>query len=427
MQVATQNSMNRVSHLLFILISLMCIGFIFWAYHGKLDIVSVADGQVVPSGKIKHIQHFEGGIIRKINIKEGDEILKGQPLIELEQVSYGASLEEIQMRIDALTIDIIRYKALLDDKDRAFFPLNMEKKYPQLIMDAKALFIAHKNSLKSKIKKLNKIGDQKRQRIKTIQVRIENVSQQIPLLEEQLTLSEDLLKENLTTRTKHLEIMRKTKELEGTIQNDRSALKESRHALEETIANQKEVVFVFKEKTAEKLKKAKQELNEFSVRLKKFEDSLKRTVIRSPIKGIVKKLYMVTRGGVIKPGGIIADVVPSEEKLLIEAHLPISDIGYVQKNQIALLQLPTTDARKYDKLNGTVINISPDTITDENGRTFYNVLIESEKNYFLSGDQKYKLYPGMVLLAHIHIGKRSVLEYIIDPFINTLSFSMQER
>lgn len=427
MTFPVDKSPGRVSHLLFLLIVLMIAGFIVWAYYGKLDIVSVADGQVVPSGKVKHIQHLEGGIIRKINIREGDEVTKGQPLIELEQVRSGASLEEIQMRVNALNVDIIRLKALINDADELVFSPEIQKKHPQLVKDAQALFAARKNSVRSTIDKLNRIVDQKGQRIKTIESQLQNKKQRLPLLEEQLALSEDLLSENLTTRYKHIEIMRAAKEIEGGIQNDMSALKEARHALEETRAALSEVKYELKEETVEKLKQAKQELNEFSVRLKKFEDSLQRTIIRSPIHGVIKKLYLVTRGGVIRPGDIIADIVPTEERLIIEAHLPISDIGYVKKDQGALLQLPTSDARKYDKLPGRVISISPDTFTNEAGRTFYNVMIESDRNYFQSGEQKYRLYPGMVLLVYIHISKRTVLDYIVDPFMNTLSFSMQER
>ncbi|MCM2286829.1 MAG: HlyD family type I secretion periplasmic adaptor subunit [Desulfobacula sp.] len=427
MQFSTDSDLSRTSHFLFILIVLMFISFTYWAYHGELDIVSVADGQVVPSGKIKHIQHFEGGIIQDIKINEGDEVEKDQPLIELEQLRSGASLDEIQMRIDALTIDIIRYTAAIQNKETVTFPPDIEQKHPQLVKDACSLFLAHKNSVESKIEKLTQIVDQKKQRIKTIESNLDNKKQRLPMLEEQLSLSKDLLEDNLTTRYKHIEIMQNAKEIEGSIKNDMSALIEANHALKETQANLQEVVYSFKEETTEKLKEAKQELNEFSVRLKKFEDSLEKTVIRSPINGVIKKLYLVTRGGVIKPGDIIADIVPSEEKLIIEAHLPISDIGYVQKNQTALLQLPTSDARKYDKLIGKVITISPDTFTDQNKRTFYNVLIESEQNFFQSGEQKHKLYPGMVLLAYIHIGKRTVLDYILDPLMNTLSFSMQER
>lgn len=427
MSFPTNSNLSLSLHILFVLLALMCISFTFWAYHGELDIVSVADGQVVPTGKIKHIQHFEGGIIQEINISEGDEVVEGQPLIELEQLRSGASLDEIQMRIDALDVDIIRYNAVLNDKETLTFSPEIEEKHPQLVKDAISLFSAHKNSVQSKIEKLTNIVDQKKQRIKTIESDLENKQQRLPLLEEQLALSGELLKDNLTTRYQHIEIMRHTKEIEGSIKNDMSALIEARHALKETEANLNEMIYAFKEETTEQLKQAKQELNEFSVRLKKFEDSLDKTIIRSPINGVIKKLYQVTRGGVIRPGDTIADIVPSEEKLIIEAHLPISDIGYVQKNQAALLQLPTSDARKYNKLAGKVINISPDTFTNENGRTFYNVLIESEKNYFQSGDQKHKLYPGMVLLAYIHIGKRTVLDYILDPLMNTLSFSMQER
>jgi adhesin transport system membrane fusion protein len=316
---------------------------------------------------------------------------------------------------------------VIQDKQTIPFPSGSEQKYPHLVNDARSLFAAHKKSVQSKMETLRKLVDQKRQRIKTIESHLENKRRQLPLLEEQLALSQDLLNENLTTRYKHLEIMRKTREIEGGIKNDLSALIEANHALKETQANLKEVAYAFKEKTQEKLKQAKQELNEFSVRLKKFADSLKRTMIRSPLNGVIKKIYLVTKGGVLKPGDTIADIVPSEESLIIEAHLSISDIGYVQKGQTALLQLPTSDARKYDKLPGQVVNISPDTFTDKNGRTFYNIRIESEKNYFQSGDQKYKLYPGMVLLAYIHISKRTVLDYLVDPFMNTLSFSLQER
>ncbi len=427
MQFLKDSDLSRASHFLFILIVLMFVSFTYWAYHGELDIVSVADGQVVPTGKIKHIQHFEGGIIQDIKINEGDEVEKDQPLIELEQLRSGASLDEIQMRIDALTIDIIRYTAVIQNKENITFPPDMEQKHPQLVKDAYGLFLAHKNSVESKIEKLTRIVDQKKQRIKTIESDLENKQQRLPMLAEQLSLSKDLLEDNLTTRYKHIEIMQNAKEIEGSVKNDMSALIEANHALKETQANLQEVAYTFKEDTTEKLKEAKQELNEFSVRLKKFEDSLEKTVIRSPINGVIKKLYLVTKGGVIKPGDIIADIVPSEEKLIIEAHLPISDIGYVQKNQTALLQLPTADARKYNKLTGKVITISPDTFTDQNKRTFYNVLIESEQNFFQSGEQKHKLYPGMVLLAYIHIGQRTVLDYILDPLMSTLSFSMQER
>jgi len=405
----------------------MCISFGAWSYFGQLDIVSMATGQVVPSGKIKHIQHYEGGIIHQIKVREGDEVRQGQPLVELEQLRSGASLEEIQMRVNSLKVDVLRFEAHIQDKEQIEFPEEIKKNLPLLVNEANNLFDIHKKTLQSTINKLTTITLQREQRVKGIAADLRNKRQRLHMLKEQLELSEELLKDNLTTRYTHLEIMRKTKEIEGGIQNDIAALKEAKHALTETREKLNEARYTFKEETTNDLKTAMQELKEFSVRLTKFEDSLKRTIIRSPINGIVKKLYLVTRGGVIKPGDTIADIVPSEEKLVIEASLNISDIGYIKKDQPVVLQLPGKDANKFNKLKGKVINISPDTFTDAQGRTYYNVRIESEKSYFETGEQKYRLYPGMVLLAYIHIGQRTVFEYLMDPFINTLSFSLQER
>lgn len=426
-QMSQQIGIRRSTHVFLLLLILMCVAFSYWAFWFKLDIVSMADGEVVPSGKIKQVQHLEGGIIREIKVREGDEVSAGQALMILEQIRSGASLEEMAMRINSLTVDIFRLKAQIQNDDQILFPGEIRQQLPQLVTQANALFIAHKNSIQSTVNKLKTVIHQREQRIKTIQSQLKNKLDRLPLLEEEEALSDDLLKDNLTTRIKHIEVMRRRKEIEGRILNDRSSLKEARHALKETQEKLNETIHRIREENTEELKQAQQDLKEFSVRVKKFKDSLERTVIRSPINGVLKKLYKVTRGGVVKPGDILADIVPSEERLLIEAHLDIADIGYIRRGQKVLLQLPSKDARKFQNLEGKVMIISPDTFTDQTGRTFYNVLIESEQNFFQADDQIYKLYPGMILMTYIHIGERTVLEYLLDPYINTLSFSLQEK
>lgn len=419
---------TRVTHLFFILLVTMCVAFVLWAWQGTLDIVSVADGEVIPSGRIKHVQHFEGGIIATIKVREGEVVVKDQPLVELEQLRSGASFEELQMQIDALQVDVIRYEAQINQQNKLLFSDAVASRLPLLVKEAGKLFQTQIKSQQSTLNKLHTIIQQREQRIKTIQSQLNNKIERLPLLEEELALSEDLLKDNLTTRFKHIQILRRTKEIQGEIDNDRSALKEARHALKETQEKRRETIYKFKEEATEKLKASTQKRKELSVRLKKYEDSFERTIVRSPINGVVKKLYRVTTGGVVQPGDTLADIVPSEEKLIIEAHLDIADIGYIKKNQAVFLQLPSNDARKFKKLEGKVINISPDTFTDARGRTSYTLRIESEKSYFEAGNhEKYRLYPGMVLLAYIHIGQRTLLAYLLDPFFNTLSFSLQER
>ena len=207
----------------------------------------------------------------------------------------------------------------------------------------------------------------------------------------------------------------------------KSALKKARAALKEAEERLKRIEHFFLEETGEELKKARQELQELSQRFKKFTDSLKRTTDRSPVEGIVKTLYVVTVKGVIKPGMTILDIVPATDRLVIEAHLPIGDIGYVQPGQKAIVKLASRDARRFGSLDGEVVHVSPDAYTSPQGGAFYTVRVETEKDYFESDNLKYKLYPGVTVLAYIHTGKRTVMEYLLDPFLNTLGHSLQER
>jgi len=162
-------------------------------------------------------------------------------------------------------------------------------------------------------------------------------------------------------------------------------------------------------------------------RQKKFADSFKRTTIRSPVDGIVKTLYVVTVRGVIRPGMTIMDIVPATDRLVVEARLPIGDIGYVHPGQDAIVKLASRDARRFGNIKGKVYNVSPDAITSNEGGAFYTVRIETEKDYFESENKKYKLYPGIQVMAFIRTGSRTVVEYLLDPFLNKLGHSLQER
>jgi adhesin transport system membrane fusion protein len=162
-------------------------------------------------------------------------------------------------------------------------------------------------------------------------------------------------------------------------------------------------------------------------RLRKYSDTLRRTVIRSPVRGLVKTLHIVTIGGVVKSGEPIVDIVPVEDRLVVEAHLPIQDIGYVQTGQDAVVKLASRDAGRFGKLDGKVVHVSPDTFTTPEGATFYSVRIETSEDSFVRGDFKYKLIPGMLVTAYIHTGQRTVLDYLLDPFLDSMDQAMKER
>lgn len=156
-----------MTHLFFLLLVIGCVSFFIWAFYGKLDIVSVAEGEVIPTGRVKHVQHLEGGIIREIAVKEGDRVKKGQPIIILERTMIGASLDELNARVNSLTIDIIRLQAVLEDKKRVAFSEKLKHDFPKMTAEAKNLFQTELSHYKSGVTALRHIIKQRKQRLKT--------------------------------------------------------------------------------------------------------------------------------------------------------------------------------------------------------------------------------------------------------------------
>jgi len=138
-------------------------------------------------------------------------------------------------------------------------------------------------------------------------------------------------------------------------------------------------------------------------------------------------LYVVTEGGVISPGETVLDIVPGDDLLVVEAKLPTQDIGYIHLGQKTVIKLNSADARRFGNLNGEVVQISPDTLITARGQPYYKVLISPEREYFESKGLRYQLYPGMIVMVSIHTGQRTVLEYLLSPFMNAMDNALTER
>jgi len=417
----------RTARLFLWLTAALMFLFLVWAAIGRLDVVSTAAGQVIPSTKVKSVQHLEGGIIREIKVREGDVVQTGQPLVILERTLQGASVEELEVRIVSLTAEVAMNQALAEGRAEMAFPEGFAAQYPVLVEQTMDLFQTTRRRMENEIAAQRENVVQRQQDINEIEARLRNNSHSLGLVRDQVKLSAELLRDNLTTEFQHLGYLREQSNLVNKIEQDRAALPRAKSALAEARQKLESIENEFGQRAKENLRKARRELDEFSQRMKKYADSLNRTIIRSPVEGVVKKLHYVTIGGVVQAGETIVDVVPSSDKLVVEAHLPIADIGYVQTGQRAVVKLASRDAARFGKLDGTVINVSPDTFTTPEGATYYSVRIETEGDSFTHGDFEYKLIPGMLVTAYIHTGSRTVLEYLLDPFIGSVDQALHER
>ena len=410
---------------------LLCLalvgGFGYWAWKGTLDIVSVAAGEVTPSSQIQSVQHLEGGIVREIAVAEGAEVKAGQPLITLEQVRSGADRDEVQLRVSSLAIDIARLVAEAEGRKAPQFSAPSHQAHPALIERAMTLFKTRRQGLDARLAGQHELIKQRAQEIKELKVRLAGNRKSLKLASDQVKLSEELLKENLTVEFKHLELVRQQRQLLNQIESDKAALPRAEAALKEARHGITALTRAFQADAREELKEAERSRAELSQRLVKFEDSLSRTVLRAPMDGIVKTVHVKTIGGVVKPGDTVVDLVPLDDRLIVEAQLPVQDIGYVSKGQAAVIKLNSPDLARFGGLDGRVSHISPDKLVRDDGLPYYRVRIETDKDYFEKGQEQYRLFPGTQVLASIQTGHRTVIEYLLDPFLSSMGDALRER
>ena len=421
------DSLSRTQKMFFV-IGLTCVlGFALIASFGKLDIVSVATGEVTPSSQIQYVQHLEGGIVREILAIEGAIVKKGQELIVLESIQRGADVDELQLRLNALAIDEARLKAEIDGVDELSFPAEFEKTHSRNIAEAMQLFMARRDRLAIELETQQELIIQRQQNIREIEARLSNAGESLEMLRSQVELSSELLAGNLTTQFKHLELTREESNMRGRVEEDHEAVKGAKSALKEAESRLRQITVSYQTENREELARVQRDIEEFTQRIRKFQDSLARTTLRAPLDGIVKTVHVSTLSGVVKAGDTVVELVPLDDTLIVEVELPTQDIGYVALGQEVSIKLNSPDLSRFGAIDGKVIDVSPDTLVRADGVPYYRVRIETDQDRFERGSEVFHLYPGAQVVASIKTGARTVVEYILAPLLSSMGDAMRER
>ncbi|WNK01164.1 HlyD family type I secretion periplasmic adaptor subunit [Thalassospiraceae bacterium LMO-JJ14] len=422
-----QRQSGAAPHLVLWLMVGLVSACIAWALIGRLDVVATAQGEVVPSTQVKSVQHLEGGIVRAILVREGQRVGAGEPLIELDPVRSDADVAQLTVQLTNLKIEIARLEAESAGAGRISFPGGIAEAYPEQTSRARELFASRRARIENRIESQNERISQRRDEIKAIEGRIASNKGRLKLVREQIKISEGLMEDQLSNRMNHLDLLKEEAALAARVRDDQAALPRARSAAKEAEADREEIDAEYLEGVREALSKAKGDAGETAARLRKFEDALKRTVLRSPVAGVIKTLHVATIGGVVQPGHPVVDVVPQGDKLVIEARLPTRDVGYVQTGQPVQVSLASSEAIRFGRIVGEVVNVSPDTIETRDGIPYYKVRVETDQTYFKSAQLRYALLPGVQVACAIRTGQRSVMAYILDPFLTSIQTALRER
>jgi len=407
-------------------VMILLVVLIVWARYAQLDEVSVATGEVVPQGKVKVIQHLEGGIIEKIHVRDGDSVKEGSPLMQLNLASSGTNREELQVRLDGQILVRARYDAEATGKPPVF-PEESARRQPKLLAAQRRAFRARKNELASTLRVTRQQINQKQDEVRELEARMRATKKNLTLGRERLKMSKSLLAEGLTPKIEHLQLEAEVESLEGERRGLTPAISRARGAVEEAKQRMQEERLRFRREAEDELGKAEQAIARIGTLLNEATEQNVRSEIKSPIDGIVKNMRYNTLGGVVSPGEPIMEIVPTGGNLVIEAKLSPLDRGYVKEGQSAVVKISSYEFVRYGSLDGKVILVAADTSRDEEMGPYYRVVVQTEKSYLGEKEGSLPIMPGMEATVDIHTGQKSVMDYLIKPVLKLHEEAFRER
>lgn len=417
-----QQTPVRARVLLYCMIAAIVL-FLVWAYFSPIDEVARGEGKVVPSRQLQVLQSFDGGIVQSINVSEGDTVDVGQILLKVDPTRFISDLKENQTQYLALATKAQRLRALTRNTPLSFSEELLDSA-PSIVENEQSLYDSNIRELEEQLASSKNRIDQIKQDMSSTDAEISQYQTTLALTQKEYDVTKPLLKSGAVSDIDILRLERQIVELEGSISRAQSALVRQRSAIDEEQSKQQETrLRMFnnwnKELTETLTKMATLEQSKTSL-----VDVVAQSEIRSPLKGTVQRLFFNTVGGVITPGSPVAEIVPDDDKLIVEAKIAPSDIAFIKRGQKAILKFSAYDFAIYGGIDALVDHISADTITDEKDQTFYIVRLHTTES---NQESMFKIIPGMTVQVDIMTGKKTILNYILNPLYKVTSSALKER
>jgi hemolysin D len=409
---------------------------VIWAFFGKIDIVAVATGKIIPSEHIKQIQALEAGKITHIHIREGQNVKQGEALITLDNTQTQADVVRLQHELNesqATALRLQTFEGWIADintvipKNNTVIPKKAGIHVPKLAQSQLNLLTQQKAELTARISTLH--SEQAKQRAEQAMTEAEVTKKQrvLPVLKERVDAYDILRKKEYGSKLQYLEYKQYLIEQEQDLIVHQARLKQQTAAIQ-SIQNQIESL------VSEQWKNNLNQLQETQLQIAGLQQELIKATQRnqqlkltSPITGQVQQLAVHTIGGVVTPAQPLMVIVPEQSQLEVEAMILNRDIGFVHEGQKSEVKIDTFNFTKYGLIDAEITTISDDAIQDENFGLVYIARIKLHQDELQIGDKWVKLSPGMSVTAEVKTGKRRLIEYFLSPLLRYKQESLGER
>lgn len=403
-----------------------------WSTLAPLSSAVVASGTVKVVGNRKKVQHQEGGVIKAILVRDGDRVAAGDVLIRLDETRAGASQGVLQTQYDAALALQARLMAERDGQTSISWPAELlarhnEPRISELLQTQQSQFAARRASLLGHLSILDRQIAATQAGIEGLDSQRKAKQTQLESLQTELAGLTDLLSKGMVEKTKYRNLEREIARVEGERAEHVSDIASARSTISERELQKFQARKTFNEEVAEELRKVQTELFDYTERMQAADYVLAQTELRAPVAGTITDLKTHTEGGVVAPGEVLLEIVPTDERLMIEAKVRPQDVDRVRAGLAAGVKLSAFDQRTLPELEGSVSYLSADILEEERtGQSYFLVRIEvSEGELSRLGGQK--IHPGMLADVFVRTGDRTFLAYLLDPIASSFNKAWRER
>jgi len=418
---------------------------IIWSWFGRVDIVAISKGKIIPTGHTKIVQPFEIGVVRAILVHDGQKVRVGDVLVELDPTMNQADLDHQRNDLMAAKIDIARLTAALESEnnpDARFVP--PEGASPEQARMGEQFLIGQLSQYRSKLASLAGDEAQKQAELESQKVSIGKIQSLLPLMEERTQMRKTLYDHQTGSKLAYLENLQELLSSQKDLEVQTSRLREAEAAVAASQAKLKETRAEFHRQFLNDLAEATRKANGLAQDVAKSEQRTKYQALTAPIDGTVQQLAVHSVGGVVTPAQTLLSIVPADSRLEIEAMVDNQDIGFVHPGQDAEIKVDTFNFTRYGLLHGKVVTLSQDAISrDGVGKSepppkpgsneasasepAYAARVSLDQTQMQVDDKLVNLSPGMAVTVEIRTGTRRIIDYLLSPILRHSQESLRER
>ena len=426
LQTANHLAPSKASQIFLWTIAGLFFWLVIWAAFSEVDERVRGTGQVMPSGDVQVVQSLEGGILSGLLVTEGTVVKKDQPLLRIADVQFASEGQGIEAQKAQLEAKQARLKA--ESSGQPFvMPEDFLKKFPDVAANEDKLYKSRQNELTTAINIIQDDVNEAEANLAEVKSSISRLARSKGLLQHQADINRRLVEQKAIPEIESLKTERELNETSGNLASAYDSQRSLEAKLNAARKKEEEKRGAFKSQALGDLNEVEAKLSAIKASLTSVNDKKDRTELRSPVDGVVQKVYIKTVGGVIQPAQKLVEIVPSADNLMIRARIAPADVAFLRPGQDVRVKITAYESQIYGALDGKLELISANTTQDSQGNAFFEIDVRTNKNYLGTEDKPLRIFSGMVAETEVIVGKRTILTYLLKPVLRTKDRAFTEK